>query len=251
MTLDEAEDAAFEAVCERAQMKDGLEVMDMGCGWGSLSLWLCEHYPNAKVFAVSNSTTQQKFIQETAKERGYKNLEVHCCDINKFETTRKFDRVMTIEMMEHMKNYESLMDKVSSFLKPDGMLFVHIFVHRMFAYEFRSNTDDWMAKNFFAGGTMPSDDLLLYFQKNLKIVNHWRINGQHYEKTLNAWLEKMDKRGKEVWDILEGGYGKDGVKKAYYNWRLFFIFCAEVWGFDGGNQWCVAHYLFKNDPKGR
>jgi cyclopropane-fatty-acyl-phospholipid synthase len=245
-TLDEAEEAMLRLTCERARLEDGMEVLDLGCGWGSLSLWIAEQYPNCRVLAISNSHTQREYIEGQCRARGCDNVEVITADVVEFEAERRFDCVLSIEMFEHMKNYDLLMARIASWLKPEGMLFVHIFSHREFASEFdASNPRDWMAQTFFTGGTMPSDDLLLYFQRNLQLVDHWRVDGTHYTRTLRAWLGKLDGNITEVRRIMAETYGPENATRWLANWRLFFLICGEVWSLDGGREYLVSHYLFE------
>ncbi|CAH1778256.1 unnamed protein product, partial [Owenia fusiformis] len=248
-TLEASENAMLKVTCERAQVQNGQTIMDLGCGWGSLAFYICENYPQCNVVCVSNSNTQRKLIQGRAKERGFsKRLECITADANVFITQRRFDRIISIEMFEHMKNYQELMGRVSSWLNPGGMLFTQILCHKEFPYQFdtkKGSDTEWMARNFFSGGTMPSADLFLYFQDDLVCVDHWRINGCNYSKTLEAWLVKMDERIGKVKPIFEKAYGADEVDQQVFNWRLFFIFCSEVFGYKDGNEWIVAHHLFK------
>ncbi len=245
-SLDEAEEAMLRLTCERARLEDGMEVLDLGCGWGSLSLWIAEQYPHCRVLAVSNSHTQREYIEGQCRARGYGNVEVMTADVVEFDAERHFDRVLSIEMFEHMKNYDLLMARIASWLKPEGMLFVHIFSHREHAYEFdASDPRDWMAQTFFTGGTMPSDDLLLYFQHDLQLFDHWRVDGTHYTRTLNAWLDKLDGNTTQARRIMAETYGPQNATRWLANWRLFFLICSEVWSLDGGREYLVSHYLFE------
>lgn len=245
-TLDEAEEAMLRLTCQRARLADGMEVLDLGCGWGSLTLWIAEHYPNCKVMSISNSRTQRDFIAAQCRERGLDNIEPLTADVAAFDTERRFDRVLSIEMFEHMKNYEQLLARIASWLKPKGKLFVHIFSHREFAYEFDADDPkDWMAQHFFTGGTMPSDDLLLHFQRDLHLLDHWRLDGSHYARTLNAWLAKLDRREADVRHIMAQTYGQQNETRWLVNWRLFFLICSEVWGLSRGREYLVSHYLFE------
>jgi cyclopropane-fatty-acyl-phospholipid synthase len=245
-TLDKSEEAMLQLSCDRAELKNGHEVLDLGCGWGSLSLYIAEKYPKCKITAVSNSKTQKEFIDSVCKEKGFKNLQVITADMNVFTTKKKFDRLMSVEMLEHMKNYEILFEKFSSFMKEDALFFVHIFTHKTYAYAFEARDEsDWMAKYFFTGGQMPSDDLFHYFQKDLTLKNHWIVNGTHYQKTSEAWLAKMDENKEEIMPIFENTYGKENAVKWWVYWRVFYMACAELWGFRGGEEWLVSHYLFQ------
>jgi len=245
-SIDEAEEAMLHLTCERARLEDGMELLELGCGWGSLCLWIAEHYPHSRVVAVSNSRTHRSYIEECCRKRGIENVEAVRADVNEFDTDRRFDRVISIEMFEHMKNYEHLLAHISRWLRPEGLLFVHLFSHREFAWEFEtSDPSNWMARHFFTGGTMPSDDLLLYFQGDLQVIDHWQVDGTHYERTLSAWLENLDRNQEEVRAIMAQVYGDENETCWLVNWRLFFLICSEVWGLQRGREYLVSHYLFK------
>jgi cyclopropane-fatty-acyl-phospholipid synthase len=245
-SINTSEKDMLEITCERAELKDGQEILELGCGWGSLSLFMAEKFPNNKITSVSNSHSQKTFIDGQAQKRNIKNLTIITADMNVFQIAKKFDRVVSVEMFEHMRNYELLMNKVAGFLKQDGKLFVHIFTHKDYAYKFEVIDDtDWMSKYFFTGGIMPSDHLLLYFQNQLKIQQHWRVSGVHYEKTSNAWLQNMDSHKQEIMKIMKRVYGEKDALKWWSYWRIFFMACAELWGYKGGKEWMVSHYLFQ------
>jgi len=250
-SLSEAERLMLELYAERAGLQDGMRILDLGCGWGSLSLWLAERYPNAQVVGLSNSFGQREFILARAAERGLNNLTIYTGSIVEFELADKeapFDRAMSIEMFEHMKNYGALLAKISPWLKPDGRLFVHIFVHKLLAYHFEDrDRSDWMTKYFFSGGTMPSEHLLYHFQSDFEIKQHWWVSGQHYERTSNQWLEKLDANKKALMPVLQACYG-DEAAIWFQRWRMFYMAVAELFGFDKGNEWGVGHYLLAPRP---
>lgn len=245
-TLDEAEKLALTQTCNHADLQDGQHILELGCGWGSLSLWMATRYPTAQITGVSNSNSQRKYIMNTAKSRGLTNLNIITADMNVFEASDKYDRVVSVEMFEHMRNYQFLYGKVASWLKPKGKFFKHIFVHRNTPYAFEVQADDdWMSQFFFSGGIMPSDDLPLYFQDDLKLIQRWRWDGTHYEKTANAWLKNMDKNHDRITPVLASAYGNDNIEMWRNRWRMFYMACAELFGYNHGQEWWVTHYLFE------
>ncbi|KAM3282718.1 (S)-coclaurine N-methyltransferase isoform X1 [Capsicum chacoense] len=268
-TLEDAEKAMMELYCERSELKDGHTVLDVGCGWGSLSLYIAQKYSGCKVTGICNSVTQKAHIEEQCRELQLGNVEIIVADISTFEMEGSYDRILSIEMFEHMKNYEDLLKKISRWMKPDSLLFVHHFCHKAFAYHFEDvNDDDWITRYFFSGGTMPSANLLLYFQcvevprsvqctpkevqkdranlqDDVSVVNHWLINGKHYAQTSEEWLKRMDKNISSIKPIMESTYGKDLAVKWTVYWRTFFISVAELFGYNNGEEWMVAHFLFK------
>jgi cyclopropane-fatty-acyl-phospholipid synthase len=250
--LDTAEADMLRLTCQRARIADGESVLELGCGWGSLTLWMAEHYPNARITGVSNSRTQKQFIEARAASRGLRNIEIITCDMNDLAPgvglprEARFDRVVSVEMFEHMRNYEQLLARVSGWMKPAATLFVHIFTHREYAYPFEiRDANDWMARYFFTGGIMPSDHLLSYFQRDVKLADHWRVDGTHYQKTSECWLDNMDANRTRVQTILAATYGAQEMTRWWVYWRVFFMSCAELWGFRGGREWFVSHYLFE------
>lgn len=244
--LDDAERLALIQTCDHADIKDGVDILELGCGWGSLSLWMAEQYPNARITSVSNSNSQREYILATAKSRGLGNLNILTADMNVFEAPSQYDRVVSVEMFEHMRNYQVLYSKVANWLKPNGKFFKHIFVHRTTPYAFEvQDENDWMSQYFFSGGIMPSDDLPLYFQDDLKLINRWRWDGTHYEKTANAWLANMDANHDAITPILASTYGDDNVELWRNRWRMFYMACAELFGYNDGQAWWVSHYLFE------
>jgi cyclopropane-fatty-acyl-phospholipid synthase len=245
-TIDESENDMLELTCERAQLTNGQNVLELGCGWGSLSLFMSAKFPQSNFTVVSNSKTQKIYIDEQAKQRGISNLSVITCDINEFTIDIKFDRVVSVEMFEHLRNYELLFKKITSFLKDSGKMFVHIFTHKEYAYKFEVKDEtDWMSKYFFTGGIMPSNDLFSYFNKDLVIKDQWIVNGMHYSRTSEAWLENMTSNNNTIMPLFEKTYGKENALKWWVYWRIFYMACAELWGYNKGEEWMVCHYLFE------
>jgi len=244
--LSQAEEEALRKTCIHAEIEDGMQVLDLGCGWGSLSLWIASQYPACTVVSVSNSSSQREYITSRAKARGLNNVSVITCDMNDFSIEERFDRIVSVEMFEHMRNYPELYRRISTWLKPQGKFFKHIFCHRSCAYEYiDQGPSDWMSRHFFSGGIMPSDDLPLRFQQDLRLLEQWRWDGQHYEKTANAWLQNMDANKEVIMPILAKTYGNADADKWFGRWRIFFMACAELFGHDDGQEWYVSHYLFE------
>jgi cyclopropane-fatty-acyl-phospholipid synthase len=244
-SLDEAEQAGLELTCEHAEISNGMKILELGCGWGSLTLWIARHYPQSSITAVSNSQSQGAFIRNKASEMGLDNVEVITADMNDFDTDAQYDRIVSVEMFEHMRNYREMFKRINSWLRPGGKFFMHIFVHRSVPYLFEDrDASDWMSRYFFSGGMMPSDDLPLFFQDHLKIEKRWRWNGTHYQKTSEAWLHNLDDRREQVRPVLEHTYGRDFAKMWLMRWRMFFLAVAELFAYNDGNEWFVSHYLF-------
>jgi len=245
-TLDDSEQAMLQVTMQNADLKDNMDILELGCGWGSLTCLMAKKLPNSNITAVSNSKDQRGFIMSRCQKEGIKNVNVITADMNDFNIDLKFDRVVSVEMFEHMRNYQKLLKKVDSFLKPKGKLFVHIFSHNEMVYPFEDKSEgDWMAREFFSGGIMPSHKLLLYFQDNLKIDKVWHFSGEHYSKTSWAWLKKMDDNKEKILQIFSETYGVENSKMWWQRWRIFFMSCAELFGMSEGNEWGVSHYRFK------
>ena len=243
-SLDESEESMLELSFERAQLADGDSILELGCGWGSLTCYMASKLANSKITAVSNSKDQKEHILNRCKNQGLDNIEVITADMNDFETENNYDRVVSIEMFEHMRNYKKLLSKISSWLNDDGKLFIHIFTHQSVVYPFENQGEaDWMAREFFSGGMMPSHDLLLYFQDDLIIDDVWSMSGTHYEKTSLAWVNKMDANKDSIMKIFLKTYGDD-AKLWFQRWRIFFMSCEKLFGYNNGSEWGVSHYRF-------
>lgn len=243
--LDDAEAASLTLTCERAELEDGMNILELGCGWGSLTLCMAENYPNARITAVSNSAPQREFILGEAVRRGLTNIDVITADMNDFAADGTFDRVVSVEMFEHMRNYDALLARIAGWLAPGGKLFVHIFCHKEYPYIFELGEGvDWMARYFFTAGLMPSYDLLTRFRRDLAPSRRWWLSGDHYARTAEAWLANFDARRDEIDALLAKVYGRDAEIWAN-RWRIFFLSCAELFGYDGGSEWGIGHYLFE------
>ena len=244
-SLDQAEELMLAASCERAELRDGQRILELGCGWGSLTLWMAERYPNASITAVSNSAPQREHIQARCRERGFANVTVLTHDANTLELpAASFDRCVSVEMFEHMRNYQTLLARIASWLAPGGKLFVHVFCHKDLMYPFEVDGDDnWMGRYFFTGGLMPAADTLLHFQRDVVLEETWRLSGRHYARTANLWLANHDARAEAVQAVLRNAYGEHA---ATWNqrWRMFWMACAELFGYRDGEEWLVAHYRF-------
>ena len=242
MSLLESEEAMLELTAMRAELDDGMEILELGCGWGSLSIWMAQHFPGARITAVSNSRTQKQYIDA----KGLRNLQVITADMNAFSAPHTYDRIVSVEMFEHMRNWPELLHRISGWLKEEGRLFIHIFVHRELAYLFNeSGTVNWMAEHFFREGMMPAEQMLFMLNEDLLVEHHWRINGRHYAKTLRAWLNAIDRNRETALEILSANTEAEEARILLGRWRIFFMACEELFGYREGEEWYVAHYLMK------
>lgn len=253
MTLDDAEEAALIETCKRAEIENGQRILELGCGWGSLSLWMGEHYPQSEIMAISNSTVQRLYIEKQIVLRRLNNVRVLTLDMNDFASTfardyvEPFDRIVSVEMFEHMRNYRSLLSTLADHLSLDGKVFLHFFCHRHLAYPFETEGSvNWMGKHFFTGGMMPSADLIKRFDDSLRVTRHWTWNGEHYKRTAGAWLDNFDTRQTEIIPILQSVYGIDDGRIWFHRWRIFFLAIQELFGFSSGEEWFVSHYLLEH-----
>lgn len=243
-SLDEAEAAMLRLSCERASLEDGMRVLDLGCGWGSLSLWIAESFPRCRITAVSNSALQRRFIEERLAAGGLSNLRVVTADMNDFEADGRFDRVVSIEMFEHMRNWKALFRRIARWLEPEGKLFFHVFCHREMPYFFETGgSGNWMGRNFFTGGMMPSETLPFALMEDLTVESHWRVPGLHYARTSQAWEENLRARRQEILEVFSRTYGPREARRWWGRWRLFFLACEELFGYSSGEEWFVSHYL--------
>lgn len=249
-TLEQAEKLALEETVAHADLRDGQKILELGCGWGSLSLFMAARFPNSKITAVSNSNSQREYIMRTAGERGLKNLEVLTLDLGKAtdlgDGRGGYDRIVSVEMLEHLRNYEKFFSTIQNWLKPGAKMFIHIFTHREFPYAFETEGEhNWMGKYFFTGGQMPARGLFTHFQKDFTLLKQWDWAGTHYQNTSDAWLANMDRHRAQIREVLAPVYGEKEVDRWIHRWRIFFLSVAELFGFDNGNEWGVTHYLFE------
>ncbi|MDA0330041.1 MAG: cyclopropane-fatty-acyl-phospholipid synthase [Gemmatimonadetes bacterium] len=243
-SLDAAELRMLELSCKRAKLEDGQDILELGCGWGSLTLYMAHMYPNSRITAVSNSAPQRRYIEARAPN----NVTVVTADMNHFAPEQTFDRIVSVEMFEHMRNYEELLGRIRSWLRPEGRLFVHVFCHKEHAYPFEvEGEDNWMGRYFFTGGIMPSFGLLRHFDQDMAVEEHWPVDGSHYSKTARAWRKNLEDRRPEVMEVLRATYGHQ-ADTWYHRWRLFFLSCEELFGYDDGKEWLVGHYRFAPTP---
>ena len=249
-TLSQAEERMLQLSCERAELEDGQTILDLGCGWGSLSLFMAEKYPNSRITSVSNSKSQREFILGQAEQRGLPHIDVITADINDFEASTRFDRVVSVEMFEHVRNHALLLQRIAQWLKPDGKLFVHHFSHRSANYPYETQgEDDWMGRHFFTGGMMPSDDMLLHYPEHMGVEDHWQVSGTHYQKTCEAWLSNQDAHQAELVPLFEDVYGPGQGGLWFQRWRMFFLACSELFGAAQGKEWFVTHLRLRPQEK--
>lgn len=242
-TLAEAEVDMLALTSERAELADGQRVLELGCGWGSLTIWMAERYPNSRITAVSNSAPQRKHIERRLADRGLTNVEIVTADMNDFQPKeRGYDRVVSVEMFEHMRNWERLLARVSTWLADDGRVFLHVFAHEKYAYPFEvRDPSDWMSQYFFTGGMMPCSDLLERLDTPFEVEQRWDVNGTNYARTAEDWLVNLEANRREVIQLFGETYGPGNAKMWYHRWRIFFLACAELFGFGDGSEWIVSH----------
>jgi len=240
-TLAEAEEEMLALTALRADLADGQEILELGCGWGSLTLWMAERFQRSRILAVSNSAPQREFVLARARARGLANVAVVTCDMNCFESDRLFDRIVSVEMFEHMRNWEALLARAARWLRADGRLFLHVFAHRSFAYPFEvRDASDWMSAHFFSGGMMPSADLVDHLRSPFELEQRWLVPGTHYARTSEDWLANLERRRPEALRILTEVHGADAARW-YQRWRIFFLACAELFAYAEGSEWLVVH----------
>lgn len=245
-SLDDAEEKMLGLTCQRAELQDGQTILELGCGWGSLTVWMAENFPTAKITAVSNSHSQKRFIEQRLQQRGLSNVDVVTCDVNQFQTDLRYDRVVSVEMFEHLRNYRELFRRIAGWLLPEGKMFVHVFCHRQSSYLFETEgADNWMGRNFFTGGTMPAADLFSRFDQDLKIEQQWQVNGLHYWRTCEAWLKNLETHRRELDSLFQHQLSHTAAQVALQRWRIFIMACAELFRYRDGEEWFVSHYRFR------
>lgn len=245
-SLDDAEEKMLGLTCQRAELQDGQTILELGCGWGSLTVWMAENFPTAKITAVSNSHSQKRFIEQRLEQRGLSNVTVVTCDVNQFQTNLLYDRVVSVEMFEHLRNYRELFRRIAGWLLPEGKMFVHVFCHRQSSYLFETEgADNWMGRNFFTGGTMPAADLFSRFDQDLKIEQQWQVNGLHYWRTCEAWLKNLETHRRELDSLFQHQLSHTAARVALQRWRIFIMACAELFRYRDGEEWFVSHYRFR------
>ncbi|OPZ11740.1 MAG: Cyclopropane-fatty-acyl-phospholipid synthase [Alphaproteobacteria bacterium ADurb.BinA280] len=248
-TLDQAEEHMLALYAERAALRDGQQILELGCGWGSLTLYMAERFPSSRILGVSNSHSQRSHILAQCQARGLTNVEILTTDVNDLQLQQRFDRVVSVEMFEHVRNYAELLRRIRHWLTDDGRLFVHIFCHRELMYPFETEGhDNWMGRHFFTGGLMPAADTFLHFQSDLRVMQQWRLSGRHYQQTANDWLANQDSHHQEVLALFKQTYGPQDAALWVQRWRMFWMACAELFGYAEGNEWLVAHYVFAPQP---
>jgi cyclopropane-fatty-acyl-phospholipid synthase len=244
MTLEQAEDAMLGLTCERAQLVNGQSILELGCGWGSLTLWMARHYPDSKITAVSNSAPQRQSIEASLEKEGFTNVTVLTEDMNTFEAPGTYDRIVSVEMFEHMRNWEELLGRARGWIKNDGKLFMHVFAHMRYAYPFEvQGDDDWMGRYFFSGGMMPQHDMLDQLNIPFDVADRWVVSGSHYAQTSEHWAQNLERHKRVILPILAETYGDDQAKVWFQRWRVFFLSCAELFAWDKGQEWVVSHHL--------
>ncbi|MCA9003049.1 MAG: class I SAM-dependent methyltransferase [Planctomycetes bacterium] len=244
MSLAEAEEAMLRLTCERARLVDGQRILELGCGWGSLTLWMARNYPQSSIVAVSNSAPQRRSIEARLEREGLTNVQVITADMNSFEAPGTFDRIVSVEMFEHMRNWEELLGKARNWIRDDGFLFMHVFAHTRYAYPFEEvEEDDWMSRYFFSGGMMPQHAMLDRLRIPFEVAERWEVSGTHYARTSEDWTRNLERRKREILPILAETYGAGQAKLWFHRWRVFFLSCAELFAWDKGREWIVSHQL--------
>ncbi|MFN8108302.1 MAG: cyclopropane-fatty-acyl-phospholipid synthase family protein [Thermoleophilia bacterium] len=238
-----AEDAMLELTCARAGLADGMRILELGCGWGSLTLWMAQRYPGARITAVSNSASQREFIERACRDRGLGNVTVHTGNVAEVDPGGPFDRIVSVEMFEHMRNWSALLTRMAGWLAPGGEVFLHVFCHHRWAYPFRTDRPGaWMARTFFTGGLMPAFDLPRRIPSPFAVTRAWAVDGRHYARTADAWRRNLEANRDAALEVLAWHHGRLGAERAYHRWRVFHMACQELFGAGDGRVWHVGHY---------